>query len=284
MFHDRSGTVVLPTYVLFVVLWISQAVSTKPEMMRLQKLEHIKEIAQIKSTGDVDNAWQKLRSAHGTSHINGPTDNMTLLLDEGFQEVSSANVGRIKLKDGLCLHSSEGKKAGKVQMWPCEDGNANQHWNFESSTGLIRHHKHTSFCLDSPYRSKNGGKVILWSCAAHNKNQIWEYQEPSGLFKLKHGFCLDSPGRKKHGIVYMWPCRSSNKNQQWKMEFDIHKCECKHGKGDHSCKAGGKACASCNEGYKLAGKSCSKESSARFGSTFLLPLLGLVVTLQMAAD
>ena len=78
----------------------------------------------------------------------------------------------IKNRHGICLDASQhSSNGGKVHMWACNTGNANQQWNYNPTTGQIKN-RH-GICLDASQRSSNGGKVIMWACNTGNANQQW---------------------------------------------------------------------------------------------------------------
>jgi hypothetical protein len=78
----------------------------------------------------------------------------------------------IKNRHGICLDASQrSSNGGKVHMWACNTGNANQQWNYNPTTGQIKN-RH-GICLDAAQRSSNGGKVHMWACNTGNANQQW---------------------------------------------------------------------------------------------------------------
>ena len=80
---------------------------------------------------------------------------------------------------------------GKVHMWACDTGNANQQWNYNPTTGQIKNLH--GICLDASQRGANGGKVHMWACGTGNANQQWNYNPTTGQIKNRHGICLDAP-------------------------------------------------------------------------------------------
>jgi len=124
---------------------------------------------------------------------------------------------QIKNRHGICLDASQrSTNGGKVHMWGCNTGNANQQWAYDGATGQIK--SQHGICLDASQRSTNGGKVHMWGCNTGNANQQWKYNPTTGQIKSVHGVCLDASQRGSYGgKVHMHKCDVRNKNQQWSL-------------------------------------------------------------------
>ena len=89
-----------------------------------------------------------------------------------YTQDGAGKTQEIKNRHGICLDASQrSSNGGKVHMWACNTGNANQQWNYNPTTGQIKN-RH-GICLDASQRSSNGGKVHMWACNTGNANQQW---------------------------------------------------------------------------------------------------------------
>ncbi|CAK4818419.1 unnamed protein product [Aphanomyces euteiches] len=63
---------------------------------------------------------------------------------------------------GLCLDAYEPKNGGAVHTYACDSTNANQRWNYDSTTKQLRHATHVGYCFDkaAPYEPA----PHLWEC------------------------------------------------------------------------------------------------------------------------
>ncbi|KAE9073794.1 hypothetical protein PF010_g24931 [Phytophthora fragariae] len=78
-----------------------------------------------------------------------------------------------------CLDAYQGWDGGIVHLYRCLDGEANQKWAFESSTGKLKHVTHKGFCLDTDPAQNN--KVQLYGCSPNNANQQWSVINPANI-------------------------------------------------------------------------------------------------------
>nr|KAE8919267.1 hypothetical protein PF009_g30423 [Phytophthora fragariae] len=76
--------------------------------------------------------------------------------DSANQQVRSKSSDR-------CLDAYQGWDGGIVHLYRCLDGEANQKWALESSTGKLKHVTHKGFCLDTDPAQNN--KVQLYGCS-----------------------------------------------------------------------------------------------------------------------
>ncbi|KAF0687498.1 Aste57867_20770 [Aphanomyces stellatus] len=71
-----------------------------------------------------------------------------------------------KTRTDVCLDAYEPWNGGAVHVWPCDAGNVNQQWNYDSKSHQLRHVTHNGFCLDMS--NPMGGPPHLWTC--HDPN------------------------------------------------------------------------------------------------------------------
>ncbi len=96
-----------------------------------------------------------------------------------------------KLLPNKCMDLSGGNTANgtKVQVWTCQNGNANQNWTLYPDGSVRNFGK----CLDlNAYGTTNGTRVQLWDCTGAS-NQVWQPYN-GGLRNPVSGRCLDDPG------------------------------------------------------------------------------------------
>ncbi|KAF0691246.1 Aste57867_17485 [Aphanomyces stellatus] len=62
----------------------------------------------------------------------------------------------------LCLDAPEAKRGGYVHLWPCDENNNNQKWQYDGSVPTLRHAVHRGLCLDMD--NPTGGAPVLYTC------------------------------------------------------------------------------------------------------------------------
>ncbi|GMF61043.1 unnamed protein product [Phytophthora fragariaefolia] len=92
--------------------------------------------------------------------------------DSATQQIRSKSSDR-------CLDAYQGWDGGIVHVFRCMDGEANQKWTFEASTGKLKHAVHQGFCLDQD--PAQGNKVQLYGCSPNNPNQQWSVIDPANI-------------------------------------------------------------------------------------------------------
>ena len=114
-----------------------------------------------------------------------------------------------------CLDAAQrNSNGGKVHMWGCNSGNANQFWEYNKKTGQIK--SEYGKCLDHGANYKNGGKVHMWNCDSGNvnPNRQWKVTKlSSGKFRItprnNNHVCLDGAHHGSNGgKVHLWSCTS----------------------------------------------------------------------------
>jgi len=114
-----------------------------------------------------------------------------------------------------CLDAAQrNSNGGKVHMWDCNSGNANQFWEYNKKTGQIK--SEYGKCLDHGANYKNGGKVHMWNCDSGNvkANRQWKVTKlSSGKFRItprnNNHVCLDGAHHGSNGgKVHLWSCTS----------------------------------------------------------------------------
>lgn len=118
-----------------------------------------------------------------------------------------------KSLSGKCMDLSAGDTddGTKVQVWDCQNGNANQNWTLYPDGSVRNFGK----CLDlSAYGTTNGTKVQLWDCTGAS-NQVWQPYN-GGLRNPVSGRCLDDPSSSlTNGTQFqLYDCNGTNA-QQW---------------------------------------------------------------------
>ncbi|KAF0687499.1 Aste57867_20771 [Aphanomyces stellatus] len=68
----------------------------------------------------------------------------------------------------VCLDAYEPWNGGRVHVWACDAGNANQQWRYEARQ--IKHNSHAGFCLDM-----GDGAPQLWECVDDAPLQQFEW-------------------------------------------------------------------------------------------------------------
>ncbi|HKT00126.1 MAG TPA: LamG-like jellyroll fold domain-containing protein [Rugosimonospora sp.] len=120
---------------------------------------------------------------------------------------------RAALPINKCMDDSAGgtTNGNKVQVWDCQNGNANQDWTLYPDGSVRVFGK----CLDlSAYGTTNGTKVQLWDCTGVS-NQVWQPYN-GGLRNPVSGRCLDdTSGSTTNGNqLQLYDCLG-NPNQTW---------------------------------------------------------------------
>ncbi|TMW57547.1 hypothetical protein Poli38472_003472 [Pythium oligandrum] len=96
-------------------------------------------------------------------------EKQTWLFDSSSQQIRS------KYSD-LCLDAYEPWNGGTVHVYKCINGEPNQKWQYDPSTGAFYHAGHQGFCLDNDPAQKN--KLQLWGCNPGSENQVWMVATP----------------------------------------------------------------------------------------------------------
>lgn len=92
--------------------------------------------------------------------------------ESSMEWIYDPRTGHIEDGDGLCLDTPAGTMhQGKVHMWSCIRGNANQQWIYDEAKRQIR--SRHGMCLDSPARTSKGGVAYMWGCSTQSPNQQW---------------------------------------------------------------------------------------------------------------
>ncbi|KAF0717633.1 Aste57867_2182 [Aphanomyces stellatus] len=68
----------------------------------------------------------------------------------------------------VCLDAYQPWDGGIVHVWPCDGGNANQKWKYDTKTHQLRHTGHSGFCLDM---ASEDNTPQLWTC--HPVSSSW---------------------------------------------------------------------------------------------------------------
>lgn len=133
---------------------------------------------------------------------------------------TTINGTHIQSSGGMCLDAGQPFLEGSnLHMWPCQDGNTKEAWDFEFASKQIKH-SHGGLCLQAPTLEKRGKKkaplVSLATCDPSNDKQHWEFQSTGELKSASTGLCLDG-SEQQQGNVHAQPCEEGRQSQRWRM-------------------------------------------------------------------
>lgn len=111
-----------------------------------------------------------------------------------------------------CL-STGNSYPGTPQLQVCDDEAAEQKWQLENTTGLLRSIR-TGLCLDSVTPSKPGSKTRLWVCS-WGTGQKWHVDPKHDNLVNAQGLCLDTLA-PTGGEPLLQYCDHSNTKQVFK--------------------------------------------------------------------
>jgi endonuclease/exonuclease/phosphatase family metal-dependent hydrolase len=125
----------------------------------------------------------------------------------------------VNVKSGLCMDLNQARAAdgSNVLQWTC-NGGANQTWNYDATTGLVRSMLDPHYCLDNSGGYDNGADIVLWRCTG-SANQRFNLDAASGRFTLRTypDQAVDGYGTNPGDDIKTFRDQG-NSNQLWKLK------------------------------------------------------------------
>ncbi len=142
------------------------------------------------------------------------------IFNHAADKMSTNASGELREKRaGLCMNLWGGvaKNGADVRLHSCSNS-ANEQWQYESSTGLIRSTLNTNYCLDmAGGQVSNGGNVQVWSCIAGHNNMTWDIVGDTIRPRVNHGIAIDAYGTRSGDNIGLWSVHGGS-NQSWTVE------------------------------------------------------------------
>lgn len=137
------------------------------------------------------------------------------------------DTGFIKNQHGFCVDAhNRHTDGGKVAMWPCQEGNKNQIWTYNTDTKQVQNQN--GICLSYDNARKNGAKVAMAACDSKAWTQKFWYDQWKQQLKVSGSHCLDASQRSTNsGKVHIWQCDANNANQKFTFDYNVRTCPTK---------------------------------------------------------
>jgi hypothetical protein len=104
-----------------------------------------------------------------------------------------------------------------VIQWHC-NGEDNQRWSYDDTSGLIRSMQDPHYCLDNSGSYDNGANIIIWSCNG-NSNQRFKFDPETGRIAMRNSpnQVIDASAPDAGANVTTWDFWNGS-NPRWRMQ------------------------------------------------------------------
>jgi Ricin-type beta-trefoil lectin domain/Jacalin-like lectin domain len=124
----------------------------------------------------------------------------------------------INTPTAMCMDINQAAMADGTAVinWAC-NGQANQLWSYDSTTGMIRSMDDPHYCLDNGGSYADGAQLMIWSCSGNN-NQRFTYDSKAGTIAVRSYPSEVIGGGTSLGTVLQTLTASGASLQQWSIQ------------------------------------------------------------------